>query len=398
VTARSTAIARAAVMTGQAWLGAATAYLAVVTAAGVRGRPRAAPTDAQPAPRMVALVPAHDEQEGIAATVAALRAQRYPADRLEVVVIADNCSDETAARAGRAGATVWERRAPDARGKGQALAYALDCLWVQRPQTEAVVVVDADCRATPDLCAAIGTRLSVGDVRAVQARYEVANAAESPAAALRWAGFALRHDIRARGKRRLGLSCGLFGTGMGFRASLLRDVPWSAFSITEDAEYHVRLLQAGERVAFVDGAAVMSAMPTTGAVARGQQLRWESGNVALARASVPALLAGGLAARDRQRVHAALEQLVPPQSVLASGTLALVATALSLRARRLAQVGAATFVAQGCAVLGGLVAARAPAATWRALPHAPWLVARKLAVFSRILSGRSARAWVRTAR
>jgi hypothetical protein len=75
-----------------------------------------------------------------------------------------------------------------------------------------------------------------------------------------------------------------------------------------------------------------------------------------------------------------------------------VATALTLRARRLAQVGAATLLGQGCAVLGGLVAARAPAATWRALPHAPLLVARKLAVFARILSGRSVRAWVRTAR
>src|SRR5207248_922915 len=80
---------------------------------------------------------------------------------------------------------------------------------------------------------------------AVQVAYLAANPGESDAAALRWAGFALMNVVRPRGKSALGLSCGLLGTGMAFRAELLRRVPWRSRGLTEDLEEHVRLAEAG---------------------------------------------------------------------------------------------------------------------------------------------------------
>lgn len=151
-------------------------------------------------------------------------------------------------------------------------------------------------------------------------RYVVSNPDASPTAALRWAGFALIHDVRPRGKRRLGLSCGLFGTGMAFRKKLLREHPWTAFSITEDAEYHLRLVAGGDAVAFADEAWVASPMPTSPDAAHDQQLRWETGNAQLARAAT-SLLVGGRVGRDSRRVAAALDRLVPAQSVLSTGTI-----------------------------------------------------------------------------
>jgi hypothetical protein len=390
--------ARLAVGLGQAWLAAGTGYLLTLTAfAAVPRRPEPAGGPGGEPLRFVVLVPAHDEEEQIAATVAALLGQTHPSERREVLVIADNCTDATADRARAAGATVWARDQPDARGKGQALAWAMQRLWRERPHTDAVAIVDADCHASPGLLAGFD-RLMRGGATAVQAVYDVANPEASTASALRWAGFALMHRVRPSGRARLGLSADLFGTGMAFRADLLRAHPWTSFSITEDAEYHLRLVEAGERVAFLPDERVESAMPTSHAQATEQQLRWESGNAELLRRTVPRLLREGLRRRDAERIHAALEQLVPPQTVLVAANGGLLAAAAALRDRRGVRLGAATLAAQGVYVLAGLRVAQAPPAVFRALLQAPRLLSAKLPLFARIGAGRGASTWVRTDR
>ncbi|MEN3279570.1 MAG: hypothetical protein V7607_710 [Solirubrobacteraceae bacterium] len=382
----------------QAATAAATLYLlGLLGASARRGRDRdRAPTPRDTPLQVAVLVPAHDEEDGIAAAVRSLVAQRYDASRREVVVIADNCSDVTAQAAAAAGATVWEREEPASAGKGQALAWALERLWTHRPHVEAVAMVDADCVASPNLLEAMDRALR-GGMRAVQARYVVSNPEASPTAALRWAGFALMHVVRPRGKQRLGFSCGLFGTGMAFRTELLREQPWTAFSVTEDVEYHLRLVAAGETVGFVDEAYVASPMPTTADNAQEQQLRWETGNAGLAREAT-VLLAHGLARRDWRRVAAALDSLVPAQSLLAAGTGLASALGLALGSRRIALAGVLTAAGQALYVVGGLISVRAPRAVWMALGHAPQLVAAKVVQSVRIVTGRGADRWVRTAR
>ena len=69
-------------------------------------------------------------------------AQLEPGDRL--LVVADNCTDHTAAVARAAGAEVLERRDAERRGKGYALAAGVDTLRAGPP--DVVVIVDADCR------------------------------------------------------------------------------------------------------------------------------------------------------------------------------------------------------------------------------------------------------------
>ena len=78
--------------------------------------------------RFAIVVPAHNEEAGIAATVSNLKAVDYPKDRFSIIVVADNCSDETAARAEAAGAQVIVRHDQERRGKGYALAFAFERL------------------------------------------------------------------------------------------------------------------------------------------------------------------------------------------------------------------------------------------------------------------------------
>ncbi|HEX8742451.1 MAG TPA: glycosyltransferase family 2 protein [Thermoleophilaceae bacterium] len=369
-------------------LALANGYLLVLLAAAVRP---SRPGRAGAPMRFVVLIPAHDEEEVIAPTVAATVALGA-----EAIVVADNCSDATAERAAGAGATVWERDDPERPGKGEALEWALERVLRERAGSDGVVLLDADCHPSPNLLEACGRRMRAG-AGAVQAAYRVADPGASPAAALRWAGFALMNDVRPRGKTSLGLSCGLFGSGMAFSLDLLRRVPWRAHGLTEDAEQHLRLVAAGERVVFAPEASVESPMPASFAASESQQQRWEAGRLATGRRGA-AVAARGLRAGDPRRVHAGLEPLLPPQSVLAAGSLALGALAGALRLPRTARLAAASLTAQAAYVLGGLALVRAPAPVWRALLSAPLLVTFKLRVYAQALAGRGPSAWVRTPR
>lgn len=374
-------------------LSVATIYQLTMFALGARRRPSESPA---PHPmNAVVLVPAHDEQAGVAATVASLRAQDHSGPS-EVIVIADNCTDATARVAAAAGATVWERSAPHQPGKPAALAWALDRLARERPHAEAVVVVDADCLASRNLLAALTAELRSG-ADAAQAVYRVANADESSQAALRAAGFALKHDLRARGRSRLGLSPGLFGTGMAFTAATLAAIPLSQ-SVTEDTELFVRLVEGGRRVAFAENAAVISAMPTNERDAVAQQLRWETGNAELARTRLARLLWRGLIRRDREQLGAAAELALPSQSAQLGGEAAVVAGALLLARPWLAAWAAATLAGQLTYVIGGLAAVGDAGLLIRAGRDVPRFVVHRLRTQLKVSLGGGARSWERTVR
>jgi hypothetical protein len=347
--------------------------------------------------RFVVLVPAHDEQEGIGATLESLMSCSYPDACRRIVVIADNCSDQTAVRARAAGAEVWERNDPLRRGKGFALGWALARLQAAGDDFDAIVIVDADCLVSPNMLSAMADRICHG-AEAVQVSYVVGNSTASHASALRFAAFALMNTVRPLGKQQLGLSCGLFGTGMAFTSGLLNREPWSATSLAEDGEYHMRLVQAGERVEFVPEAWVRSDMPTSLGGGASQQARWEQGKLQLIRRWSPRLIASGLSKRDVMRIHTGLECLVPPQSLIVAGSIGSLCAGVGLGQRRLTLLSTATLTAQLAFVLGGLRRAQAPAHVYRALFAAPALIVGKLALYTRLAGGGGPTSWVRTER
>lgn len=378
-------------------LALANTYLLALAAAAALPRRRTETGAGSAAPRFALLIPAHNEESGLGETLAAVQRLDYPAGRWEAIVIADNCTDATAAVAKDAGVTVFERSNPERRGKGFALSWALERLAVERPDVDAVAVLDADCLPSPNMLTAMAARLSAG-AAAVQVDYRVANPGASWTAGLRYAAFALINTVRPLGKERLGLSAGLMGTGMAFRRDVLARHPWSAFSVVEDGEYHARLVLAGERTAFAPEATVLSAMPVTLRQARAQQERWEGGKVELIRRCALPLLRAGVARRDPAAINAAAELLVPPQSLLFALNGGAALLALASRSRAAAVLAAAAISAQGAYVAGGLALTRAPASVYQALAMAPVLVLWKLALYGRVLAGRTSQSWVRTGR
>jgi cellulose synthase/poly-beta-1,6-N-acetylglucosamine synthase-like glycosyltransferase len=368
-----------------------TAYLLAHLAAAVKGSRRPPPERTGATSRIAVVVPAHDEEDGIAVAVTSLAA----AGSESTIVVADNCTDATAERARAAGATVWERHDPERPGKGHALAWAFD--RIGRGDADAVAVVDADCTVSENLLDAFGARLAAG-ARALQASYMVLNPQASPAAAARYGGYALVNHVRPLARSTLGLSCGLTGSGMAFALDLLLEHPWDAFDVTEDSEYHLRLVEAGERVEFVPEARVESAMPVTLAAAATQRERWESGGFELARGTALHLIARGVRRRDSSALNAGIELLIPPQSLQLAANVATATAAVVLRAplaRRLAVFGLAGQVVY---VLGGLALVRAPAEAYRGLALGPLLAVRNAGLYARLARGWRPSGWVRTPR
>jgi cellulose synthase/poly-beta-1,6-N-acetylglucosamine synthase-like glycosyltransferase len=246
--------------------------------------------------RLAVLVPAHNEEVTIRDCIQSLqRAGRQDFD-IQIVVIADNCDDQTEEIAAKTGARVLARQDSNLRGKGHALAFAFKTLLPEG--LNGFLIVDADTEISNNLFLEAGELLRSG-ADAVQCRYLVKNASESIRTRLMSVAFRAFNVLRAKGRDRLGLSCGLYGNGFGVRRETLQAVPYLASSVIEDTEYHLSLVRSGKRVHFVDTATVLAQIPTTGKGVATQRARWEGGRFRMMREKIPGLLRDFLRGRVR---------------------------------------------------------------------------------------------------
>jgi len=393
----------------QATLALPVGYLGVLTVLAWRaiaaGRNRT-PLAREPSHRFVILVPAHNEERLIADALASIKALDYPTELVSAHVVADNCTDATAAIARAHGIEVHERHAPDDGGKGPALQWLLQRLWTRGEGHDAVVIIDADTTMSPNFLRVMDAKLADG-AEIVQAFYAVRDAETSPATAFRSAALAARHYLRPLARDYAGASVGLYGNGMVFSAELMRSRSWSNH-LTEDIEFQLECLLDGIPVRFAPDAVIAAEMPTTIEASQTQHQRWERGRLDMVRRFATPLARRSLRGGGAGRVayaDAVADQLVPPFSLLVAGSVALAAGAT---VRALLWPGASS--RRGLVVSGGLLAAQtayvvsalrmtdAPPAVYRSLLSAPRMVLWKVGLWSRVLTRPDEVTWVRTAR
>ncbi len=338
------------------------------------------------------LVPAHNEEALLGRLLTSLEDLDYPQTQYEVYVVADNCTDATAAIARGAGVNVFERFDDASRGKGQALRWLMQC--VPLDEYDAALIVDADSVVSANALEAADEALFQG-YELAQLYDSVLNRDESPATALRALSFDLHNRVRTMGQEVLGASVGLMGNGMIISTRLLRDGLWDSFGLAEDLEAHARLVAQGQRVHYIDHAYALAEMPSTLADSAGQNRRWEAGRVDVARRYAPGLVFGGLRHRSWTRLSAGIDLLVPPQSVqalLAGGGLAGALVLGSPVATKLALwvVGAQLFY-----LVAGIARLGRGGVSLSCLLHAPRYVLWKTLLYARVLTGRGASGWTR---
>jgi cellulose synthase/poly-beta-1,6-N-acetylglucosamine synthase-like glycosyltransferase len=383
------------------------------------------------------LIPAHNEEILLPRLLETLRLQTPPAPPYRIgtiVVVADHCTDRTAALARHASLPNLQvlERSSGPRGKPAALRDGLD--WLKNaaqafpggpvpPQARAVMILDADCTASPNLVEQTAAAMQAG-ASVTQCGY-ILDETRRPlaAAAVKEGGesldgegsgqrlhsaafiaFALKNLIRPRGMAALGLPTQLFGTGMTLRSDVLENIRF-ADHLTEDLAMSYDLLLAGVAPCFVPGALVRSPLPQERAAMSTQKLRWETGQLHT-WTKLPVILIGLLIRRPRgwlRSAVAALDWSAPPVAMavllwagvtFASGLLVALRWAspaiLILPAASIASLTAYV-------VIGGMQISGA-AAVGRLFLAVPRFFFWKLTLYARMLAGRGPRTWQRTPR
>jgi cellulose synthase/poly-beta-1,6-N-acetylglucosamine synthase-like glycosyltransferase len=252
---------------------------------------RATPKAAEPRTRFAFVVPAHNEEAGITDTVTSLLNVCYQRQLFDVVVIADNCTDGTAARAGAAGAECIERHDSTLRGKGYALRHAFTQLLPRG--YDAFIVIDADSIVSENFLTPLDMRLRRGE-QVIQAFDGLSNPDASILTYLFQVGNLIENTLFWEPKDILGLPIFLRGNGMCFAREILEAHPWDAFSIVEDTEYGLLLTGKGIRIHFAPEIGVYACQPENLQQAFVQRVRWASGNSALTKGRALRLIATGL--------------------------------------------------------------------------------------------------------
>jgi cellulose synthase/poly-beta-1,6-N-acetylglucosamine synthase-like glycosyltransferase len=270
------------------------------------------------------VIPAHDEEMGIAATIRSCFSQDYPRGLFEVVVIADNCTDDTAQVARREGARVVERHDEEKRSKGYAIEFLIDHLQQsgEFEAFDALVLIDADSIACPGLLRGFAGLLEAGHDWA-QCFYTVSNPDDSWRTRLMTYAFSLFNGVTPLGETALGLSAGFRGNGMCLSTKGLRRVPWRCHGLVEDMEYSWTVRLGGERIAFIPDVHMKAAMLGQGGIAAAtQRRRWEFGRGELRkRMFAPLLRSARLSGIEK--ITSLLELTMPSMVTLATAYVCL---------------------------------------------------------------------------
>ena len=262
--------------------------------------------------RIAVLVPAHDEAGGIASTIDSILPQLKSGDRL--LIVADNCSDNTARIASEKGAEVIERQDLKNRGKGFALDYGIQ--FLSRDPPEVVVIVDADCTVEENSLSKL-VAYSLKHDRPVQC-LDLMLSPTGAGLKAKIAEFAwvVKNQVRPLGYARLGLPCQLMGTGMAFPWSAISNINLANGNLVEDMKLGIDLTKSGRAPLFYENALVTSYFPSASEDRSSQRTRWEHGHLTMIFSQVPRLIVQGIVNGNIDLLAITLDLCVPPLALL----------------------------------------------------------------------------------
>ncbi len=262
-------------------------------------------------PKTTVLIPAHNEAEQITEVIEVLLPQLTKQD--QVIVIADNCHDNTAELARAKGVKVLERENSTDRGKGYALDYAIQQIKHNPP--EVLVILDGDCILKPNSIKNISCK-AIATGRPVQSTY-LMEQPENPSLKDNISMFSIKvkNLVRLLGLNRLGWHSLLTGSGMAFPWFLINQVSLAGSKTTDDMQLTVDLALAGSTPVFCEQALVIGRLMKD-QDAQSQRARWEHGHLEMIAVEVPRLLKAFVTTGSLPALGLALDILIPPLSLL----------------------------------------------------------------------------------
>lgn len=372
-----------------------TAYLFLLTVAAWFFKKESAP-DQTPS-TVTVVIPAHNEALGIGQTLDSIKRADFPGDQYRMVVIADNCDDDTSTVARDAGATVLERSDTLNRGKGQALDWFFKTHTDQYAQRDAVAIIDADTLVHPRFFLEICHSLSQSSVQVVQGFYGVSNPEVNWRTALSAAALYVFHHIRPAGRNVIHATAGLKGNGMAFKTQVMENFGWPAFSIVEDIEFSLHLLLENILVHYNPHAIVYGEMASKSQQAQTQRKRWEGGRMQLLKQYTGPLLWAFMKKPKPMFLDAFMELFTAPLSIVVTGQGLLFLLSWFFYPHTTLMWGICLY-ATVIYVFSGLILKKAPFYVWRSLFCAPFFILWKIPVYVKLAGQKGIPGWERTER
>ncbi len=261
----------------QAVLGLCLSYFVIYTIIGAFTTRKFAPTETKH--RYAVLIAARNEETVIGNLLDSIHRQDYPADKITVFVVADNCTDDTAAVARKGGAVCYERFDSEHRTKGFALQFLMQNIHRDygKDAFDGFFIFDADNLLMPDYITRMNEAFDAGE-KIVTSYRHTKNLDDnwiSASYAIHWLRT-VRAEHRARSF--LHLATRIQGTGILIHEELLRN-GWNFTSLTEDRELCAHAVGDGYRISFQYEAVFYDEQPTDLKIALRQRLRWSKGNL-----------------------------------------------------------------------------------------------------------------------
>lgn len=222
------------------------------------------------------LIPAHNEEKVIGNLVYNLKELDYPKGFYQIIVVADNCTDNTAKVAREAGALVWERSDSKKRGKQYALDWAFRKL-LRRRDFDAVCIFDADNLVSLNFLKRVNERMLSGE-KVLQCYLDTKNPFDSWITKAYALGYWISNRVFQLARWKIGFSAVLGGTGFVISMDLIKKYALGLTSLTEDLELTVRLNLDGIKIGWIHDAKVYDEKPLTFKESWNQRLRWMRGH------------------------------------------------------------------------------------------------------------------------
>ena len=229
--------------------------------------------------RYAVLIAARNESAVIAQLLESIRGQDYPQELLDVYLVADNCTDDTAAIAVSCGARVFERQNKEQVGKGYALRFLLEKIKETYPEEryDGYFVFDADNLLDPHYVTEMNKVFSNGN-QVVTGYRNTKNFGDNWITAGYGLWFLRESEYLNRPRDYLGTSCSVSGTGFLFAQDLLDELGgWEYFLLTEDLEFTADLVSRGVKIAYCGTAVAYDEQPTSFKQSIIQRSRWVKG-------------------------------------------------------------------------------------------------------------------------
>lgn len=350
--------------------------------------------------RFAVVIPAHNEEAVIAQTIKSVSNQTLPDHLVDTYVVADHCTDRTADVARAAGAIVLERAQEPHGRKGYALKWGFDHVIAGGMRYDALAVFDADSWLDPG-CLAAFTPLIAAGYPVLQGQKTIRNAEDTAFTALDDVNHRLADLLRGQAKTNLGLSARLMGDAMCFSRAVIQRYGWPTESLVEDREFGLYLLLQGIRVTYVPEARSSGEAARRWKDATTQRMRWVGGGQSIARAYAARFLTASIRHRRRELLDQFLELVLPPFTFSLALALVLFLLVIAFPGTQpLLDIGPSL----GVLILWmlfpviGLMIARAPARSYKALLLGPGYVAWRLFVAGKARFTADRIEWVRTKR